>query len=417
MRHKIHDRIFLFCAMGVAFFLPVFGRVVPPLIMLMFLNWIIDGRFVHNFKVLFREKFRWQTFSFSALYLLYLAGIGWSTNRDYGWFDLEIKLSLLVFPLIFSTLPASLLDQRDRIFRAFVAGGVVGSLILLGHAFWNDHTNAVADAFFYIPLGWHFHPSYLSMYLNLALVYLMIKYQDEHVNRSGRLLITGIVIFFMLMTMLLSSKAGLIAMFAVTGAVAAFSMIGRRSAFPGLNFLGMLFVVLLFSWFFAPYSFSRFSAVNPALASKEATPRNASESNADRVAIWKASVGIIKGNFWFGTGTGDVKDALMHSYSTGKIMPAYRLRLNAHSQYIQTFITLGISGFLILTLMILVPVVRAIRIRDQLYLLFLLVFAFNILVESMLEEQAGVVYYAFFNTLLFASRVRETRQQRDLISQ
>lgn len=403
--------------MGVAFFLPVFGRVVPPLITLMFLNWLIDGRFVKNFRLLFRDSFRWQTLSLATLYVLYLAGISWSANKAYGWFDLEIKLSLLVFPLIFSTLPLSLLDQRERIFRAFVAGGVAGSLILLGHAFWNDRTNAVADAFFYIPLGWHFHPSYLSMYLNLALVYLMIKYQDEHINRPVRLLITGIIIFFMLMTMLLSSKAGLLAMFAVTGAVAAFSMIGRRRLFPGMNFLGMLFVVLLFSWFFAPYSFSRFSAVNPALSSKQEAPRSSSESNADRVAIWKASVGIIQDNFWFGTGTGDVKDALMHSYSTGKIMPAYRLRLNAHSQYIQTFITLGITGFLTLMLMILIPVIRAIRIRDQLYLMFLLVFAFNILVESMLEEQAGVVYYTFFNTLLFASCVRKSRLQQDSVPQ
>jgi hypothetical protein len=29
------------------------------------------------------------------------------------------------------------------------------------------------------------------------------------------------------------------------------------------------------------------------------------------------------------------------------------------------------------------------------------VFTFNILVESMLEVQAGVVYYAFFNSLFF----------------
>lgn len=401
MRHKIHDQIFLYSAMGVALFLPVFGRVVPPLIILMFLNWIIDGRFVQGFRMLFRERFRWKTLLLSALYLLYLAGMGWSTNKPYGWFDLEVKLSLLVFPLIFATLPASQWGYTDRIFRAFVAGGVIGSLILLGHALWNDRVNAVADAFFYIPLGWHFHPSYLSMYLNLALVYLMIKYQEEELTLQRRLMIATIMLFFMLMTMLLSSKAGLIAMFATVGVVVALSVIKQRRALPGLHILALMGVVLLFSWFYAPYSFARFSAVNPALQAATPSPGSASESNADRVAIWKASIGIIKENFWFGTGTGDVKDALMHSYTAQKIFPAYRLKLNAHSQYIQTFISLGVAGFLTLLLMLLIPAIRAVRIRDTLYLLFILVFAFNILVESMLEEQAGVVYYAFFNTLLF----------------
>ena len=32
---------------------------------------------------------------------------------------------------------------------------------------------------------------------------------------------------------------------------------------------------------------------------------------------------------------------------------------------------------------------------------FLLIFAINILFESMLESQAGVIFYAFFNVLFF----------------
>jgi hypothetical protein len=55
----------------------------------------------------------------------------------------------------------------------------------------------------------------------------------------------------------------------------------------------------------------------------------------------------------------------------------------------------------LLIIYLVVPGWFAIRRIHFIYFSFLAVFAFNILVESMLEVQAGVIYYAFFNALLF----------------
>jgi len=77
------------------------------------------------------------------------------------------------------------------------------------------------------------------------------------------------------------------------------------------------------------------------------------------------------------------------------------MRLNAHNQYLQTYIALGIPGALLLILMLVLPGWLAVRRIHFIYFSFLAVFAFNILVESMLEVQAGVIYYAFFNSLFF----------------
>jgi hypothetical protein len=48
-----------------------------------------------------------------------------------------------------------------------------------------------------------------------------------------------------------------------------------------------------------------------------------------------------------------------------------------------------------------VPAISAIRSEYYLYFVFILLFSVNNLVESMLETQAGVVFYAFFNAFLF----------------
>jgi O-antigen ligase len=127
------------------------------------------------------------------------------------------------------------------------------------------------------------------------------------------------------------------------------------------------------------------------------------ESTAERVAIWKASAEIIRDHWLLGVGTGDVKDALYGKYAEKRMNAALKKKLNSHCQYLQTFIALGVAGFLFLVLMLLLPGIRAIQMKDNTYLIFLGIFAFNILVESMFEIQAGVVFYAFFNTFLFIS--------------
>ena len=68
--------------------------------------------------------------AFSVIYFFYLLGMINTTNVESGLFDLEVKLSLLIFPLIFATTNASsLIRERIRyILFAFVAGCLMGCI-------------------------------------------------------------------------------------------------------------------------------------------------------------------------------------------------------------------------------------------------------------------------------------------------
>ena len=125
------------------------------------------------------------------------------------------------------------------------------------------------------------------------------------------------------------------------------------------------------------------------------------ESNSERLDVWKADIEVIRQHPVFGVGTGDVKDALLSEYQKENKLFVYNMRLNALNQFFQTYIALGILGALLLIFMLVLPGWFAIRRIHFIYFSFLAVFMFNILVESMLEVQAGVVYYAFFNSLFF----------------
>jgi O-antigen ligase len=175
---------------------------------------------------------------------------------------------------------------------------------------------------------------------------------------------------------------------------------------------GILFFFLVAMIFYAGYNFlptitARFKRAEAVLSEQKKSSPETMESNSERLVVWKAAIEVIKENPVFGVGTGDVKDALLSEYQKENRVMVYNMRLNAHNQYLQTYIALGIFGALLLVIYLVVPAWFALRKIHFIYFSFLAVFAFNILVESMLEVQAGVIYYAFFNSLLFFGWKRE----------
>ena len=160
-----------------------------------------------------------------------------------------------------------------------------------------------------------------------------------------------------------------------------------------------------------------------------------------RTFIWKEALEVIKNNWLFGTGAGDAKDVLVDRYSqffldnptteshqdsviidlqnknasqnflkpTAKKLlekrishykTAYERKYNFHNQYLQTFGTVGVFGFLVLILLILYPLYLSIKDKNYLAISFLFILGASCLTESIFERQAGVAFYALFYVLI-----------------
>jgi len=63
-------------------------------------------------------------------------------------------------------------------------------------------------------------------------------------------------------------------------------------------------------------------------------------------------------------------------------------------------VAVGIPGILILLANLFIPMYIAIKRKQFVYLLFLLILCLNFLTESMLDQQAGTMFYGLFNSLL-----------------
>jgi O-antigen ligase len=264
----------------------------------------------------------------------------------------------------------------------------------------DEGTTAV---FYYSSLSPLIHPSYLAMYVCLALAVVLYFLHNGIVkNIAFRVVVIAMAVLFQLFIIMLSSKAGILGLALVIALFAGYLFFGKKMKWQGLITSSLLVASFTFLFMVFPVSSERFEETRVALEQTDINADEITNSTGERILIWWYSFEITNENYLTGVGTGDVKDHLLEKYSEKQLYNALGLKLNAHNQYLQTMLALGIIGLVILLLNIVLPALYGMEMKHYLYLMFLILVAFNFLFESMLETQAGVVFYAFFNTYLFA---------------
>jgi len=390
-----HSTAHFYLTLPVAFFLPL-ARCVPIFIILLVLNWLIEGDFKQKFKHIATTRFG---ILFCLFFLLHLVGLLYSDNIDSGMFDVQVKLSLIIFPVIYAGRPLQN-SQLKFVFLSLLSGSLICSFILLARATSIYMVSGDSNAFFYESLSAYLiHPSYLAMYLNLGISWMLIqlKLRNHVFGRFSLVVSSLLILFFSLMIILLSSKLGMITLALIY--LISFVYYCRKKYLLGLA--GILLTALIGFGIikFVPAVAERVKNAVDALTAP--TMNNAdAESTTVRMLIWKASNQVISEHPLFGSGTGDVKNVLMEEYKKRGMTGAYEHKLNAHNEFYQTFVALGFIGFAILCMQLFLPLIVSIKEKNSIYTIFILIIILNFLPESMLESEGGVMFYAFFNSLL-----------------
>lgn len=86
---------------------------------------------------------------------------------------------------------------------------------------------------------------------------------------------------------------------------------------------------------------------------------------------------------------------------------------NAHNQYSDTIIAVGVVGLILLLLFFIFPVYLSIKNKtfDVVFVSFLIIIAFNCLFESIFERQMGIMFFTFFFFMLFHSSFCQNRYE------
>jgi O-antigen ligase len=119
-----------------------------------------------------------------------------------------------------------------------------------------------------------------------------------------------------------------------------------------------------------------------------------------RAGSWAGALLIVKEHPWLGIGIGDTEAALIEKYKKINFVTGVQNQFNAHNQYLEFWIGSGIVAILCFVLLIFSEGYDAYINRNVVLLGLLYIFLISCFTESVINRQAGRIFFIFFLCLL-----------------
>jgi O-antigen ligase len=393
-----------------AFFFPIFPRLLPILIINITLLWLLEGKFIYKFKLFFSSK---KALAFISLYFFYIVGMVYTQDVLHGLRDLETKFTLLLFPFIYATSENINKIKSFNIFKYLAYGCAVAAFIGLSkssYSFFYElyarSNNIILESypytnyFFSAYVSLFLHTGYFALYINVSIAFLFyhVLIHPNEINHKTKKIFISFLIFLSIYNVLLLSKIGLITMIAI------YIFIFLIWAKERLNFLKLTGITMLLILFVSIIIFAlpkvrlNFENVIETTFSKNERELDSEDGSASRLVAWKTAFDLVKKHFLIGVGTGDVKQTLTLEYQKRAYWNAYEIKLNSHNQFLQTTLAIGIAGLFSLLLFVFINFRNAYKNKNIIHLIFISAVCMQFMVEASLETQAGVIFISFFNS-------------------
>lgn len=392
-------------ALGVylfAFLIPLNPKYLGYGILIIVLEQLIRRNFapLSNYK----QFFNWKNAGLwlFLFYLMHFVGMLYTENTSFGWMDIGMKASFGIFPIVFVLFNFKI--DLKILFKSFIAGALIGVVV----CFYLSYLN-------YAETGkpWHFRESYLShfmhrsywaTYLVLAFVFSLYLVVKKQLNIA----LGGILaLLFFAVVFITGSKAGILILIVCTIAMLIYiaKVTGQFKWALGLGVLAVVILITTLSYF--PSVTNRIKSSYKYATGEYSIDVENSESTASRILMWKTSFELIKEKPLFGVGTGDVKDAIVQRNTEKGYVDVAQRNMNAHNQFLNTWVALGVFGAVFLFCFFLFPFLYPPS--DETFVSRLIIFVLfaSLLAESFLETQAGIIPVAFLMCLPGSKDVNE----------
>lgn len=391
----------------------IFARQTPPLLIAILISAIAEKKLKFD---------RWRNIGRSPLllivlvFLFYVAGLLYTSDLKNGWGNIERKLSLLVLPVFFTLFrPQDPDNFFDRFARFFIWGITLSAFICLGVASWNfgyelyarEHriileSYPYTNYFFYSYLAIFMHYGYYSMFAVMAIALQAWLFFDrfQQTGTRKKILQSLNLVFLSVFVLMLYAKAGILMMIAVYICAGIYVLVRLRNRIVTFVLLGSMVLSIVALVSFIPHTMDRITDIRQALNDKN-IDKTSDESTRIRLLVWACAFQKIEEKWLTGYGTGDVDTVMQTTYFEQGITAAFEKRLNVHNQFLQTWLTLGIAGALLLVFYIGWYSIYMFR-KPMVFpaICYLVILLLSFLTESTLQTQNGTIFTTLFGSLL-----------------
>lgn len=340
--------------------------------------------------VIKKNKINWRFFLInSSVYIFIIGTFLYSHDTRQASLKLQTMLSLFLFPLVFSLISkenyTKIYNHKEKLLQVYIYSVLLFNLIIfIGYCI-NDFAffNVIKHYVIIVNERLHkynIHPIYLSIHLCISLIFSFYLYSKK---RKIITLISIILLFFFLF--ILMRKGPILSLILILLYSIIFLLKRKLKIITSIS----LIILVVSSFLVVPKVKSKFSEI---LNIEKLTEKNMNSTNI-RAEIYKSSLKPIKESLFLGYGIGDFNSALINSYKNKVLI---RRQFNAHNQYI-SFLLIG--GLFLLSIFLLVQFYN-IRLsyanNNYLFIIICLFYLFNMMTESILERENGVIYFSFF---------------------
>lgn len=377
------------------------------------LVWVLSLQFRQKFKNLLNNKGAGVLLFY---YLVLVVACIFSPLPAEGGEDLLLKFPFLAWAIMLGSIFQLERKHLSWVLRAFVIATGISVVFCFGDSFYSYMAFPHSSVFYFEELV-NFSlipPHYLGLFVNFgyALVFQNLLSERKLITKKWWSVV--FLLLFFIAIVFISVRMQFV-VFVIINAFVFFNYMSARKGkvWASLSFLTVI-AVFAAAAMLVPGSRARMIDTYNELKSFEGMVDN--KQTNPRVFLWSAAVEVISDNFWTGTGPGAEGEALNDQLSTKEIIywdgtQTYFLHQaghNYHNVYLQHFASLGVVGFVALLLMFLWPLMAMgkIAFKPQ-AMLFLLVSFLSFFTESMLQRQAGVLFFSFFWALFFVLKPQE----------
>lgn len=356
---------------------------------------------------------------FIALFILIFLRTYLTDRSPDSLFYLEVSLSLLAFPSAFFLTPVRY-SIKQKTILSFIFSFSTLAIIIYGEfraalklsqyvgtdKFWPDTSAVFQDPSFpylfrtVFEQHAHIHPTYASVLIGISVLLMLdlfLRSYSSH-SRKAAVLYISLLVLFVFMQGMLVSRTPIIATM-ICSVVLIFIYLKKKIV--ALYALGGIVAISILLMFMVPSIKTRFKEIS---FSNTNAPTAENENSFNiRVGIYKCSSAIIKDNWMWGIGPGNVQKELNACYNQISKAVYDQKNYNSHNQFIDYWAGLGIAGPGLLLLILVYTSVRNYRIKNPVALAISLLFLIAMLTENMLVRQNGIVPFAFFTSLFFFS--------------
>lgn len=344
----------------------------------------------------------------AALYIWIVLGAIYSNNSREAGLDVTLKITLLLWPMGAAIWPFLFNVNRYLILKVFGTTTLISilSLIVIGVAKWQNSQLPISD-FYKFTTAWQWIPNhYMALYTAFAIlsfIYLGVKKHLAWKLAAPAILVLSIAIIF------LSVRIQLLAL---PASLAAMLLIDRETGINRKKAIAIVaFGILLFFSGMLAFPASRARLAEIVDEAKSFNYMVNSKQTNHRVYLWKYGAEVVKKHPIIGTGTGAADDALQIELAACDAEfwnghTTYRLvekNYNYHNAFLQRTATNGIIGLVLFLALFVAPFFAFKKSINGLQGGFLVLCAISFFTESMLERQAGMLFFSFFYALLFVA--------------